>query len=81
MVVPGAFWLNGHMDPACVSAGNCLANHIQWEDEGPGFDGSIYDGWMEMQIDNRNLPCLMVNILSWKKDILFIQNCVYTFTK
>ncbi len=60
MVFPAGFWLNGHLDPACVSAGNCNAKDIVWEDDGPSFDESIYKGWMGMRFDNRNWPCLMV---------------------
>ncbi len=48
------------MDPVCVSARNCQPNDIQWEDEGPDFDVSLYRGWMEMNIDNRDWPCLQV---------------------
>ncbi len=60
MVFIAGFWLNGHMDSACVSAQNCNANDIQWEDGGPGFDESIYEGWMGMNIDNRERSCLQV---------------------
>ncbi len=48
------------MDPACVSARNCQPNDIQWEDGGPAFDWSIYEGWMGLNIDNRDKPCLQV---------------------
>ncbi len=61
MVLLAGFWLNGHMDPACVSAGNCNANDIRWENEGPGFDESIYEGWMNIWIQNKDWPCLMVS--------------------
>ena len=64
MLIPAAFWLNGHLDPACVSAGNCEPKDIQWEDEGPGFDASIYEGWMGIAINNQNRidrRCLMVS--------------------
>ncbi len=43
-----------------MSAGNCQPNDIQWEDEGPNFDESIYEGWMGMNIDNRDWSCLQV---------------------
>ncbi len=60
MVITSAFWLNGRLDPTCVSAGNCEASDIRWEDEGPGFNASIYEGWMGIEIDNLDRPCLMV---------------------
>ncbi len=57
-----SFWLNAHLDPTCVSAGNCQSSDIVWEDGGPGFDESLYDGWLGMNIDARNLACVNVSI-------------------
>ncbi len=63
MVITSAFWLNGHLDPACVSDSNCEPSDIRWEDEGPVFNASIYEGWMGIKIDNRERSCLMVQYL------------------
>ncbi len=54
------FWLNGHMDPGCVSDSSCQANQIVWEDGGPGYDESLYDGWLNINIDNFNMSCVQV---------------------
>ncbi len=71
MVFPAAFWLNGRLDTKCVSAGNCDpdGNDIQWEDEGPDFDKSLYEGWMGIRVDNSR-PCLMVCTAISNKHIL-----------
>ncbi len=55
-----SYWLNGHMDPACVSAGTCTVGHIVWEDGGPGIEEAIYNGWLIMNIDSQNLACIQV---------------------
>ncbi len=56
-----SFWLNGHLDNACIDKSNCQANDILWEDAGPVFDQSIYHGWMDIHIgDDPTAPCLKV---------------------
>ncbi len=54
------FWLNGHLDSACVSESTCEVNNLLWEDNGPAMDESFYEGWLLVNIDNRNLSCVWV---------------------
>ncbi len=50
------------MDPTCVSQGNCRSVDIVWKDGGPGFNESLYDGWLHVLIDGYNLKCINVSI-------------------
>ncbi len=52
------FWLDGRKDPTCVDLGNCRSSDIVWEDGGPAFDESLYDGWLYMNIDSDVHNCI-----------------------